>query len=266
VIRISRGAEPASLAAARPIALARCGPTGPASREDLPTDYQRVSRELWRAQHFKCCYCESREQNKRNDVEHFRPAMRTDRRPGSAATHGYWWLAFTWENLLFACRNCNQSPFKLDKFPLAVGSTALVATQSPPGLERPLLLDPSSESGVEDIEFVRALRPDGAIGWTPRARNGSARGHRTIQVLGLDRPDLLELYELHVAEVLRPDLDQLLSTLRGGDPAGIAAGWSLFIRRHLQLSAVYVGLTLGVLDAEVPATTRAAWNLRLPTL
>lgn len=41
---------------------------------------------------FKCCYCEAKIAHPYNDVEHVRPKARADRRPGSVATHGYWWL------------------------------------------------------------------------------------------------------------------------------------------------------------------------------
>ncbi len=254
MIRIDRGPEPNALTAARPGALAKCRPGGPATRDDLPEDYRKVARDLWKAQYYKCAYCESQEQLKRNDVEHFRPASK------------YWWLAFTWENLLFSCRNCNQSPYKLDKFPLDSTSTALLAEQAPPGNEKALLIDPATETGVEDLEFVATKRPDGSRGWTPRARNGSLRGAAAIEVLGLDRTDLLDLYKAHVDEDVQPDVDELKKVSDAGNQGAIAAEWTRFCRAHLRPSAKYVALTIGVLDEEIPPAVRSTWNLVIPKL
>lgn len=254
MITISRGPEPIALAQARPAALAKCRPNGPVNRDALPDDYRKVAKDLWKAQHYKCAYCEAKEQLKRNDVEHFRPAS------------NYWWLAFTWENLLFSCRNCNQSPYKLDKFPLHAGSLALIAEQMPPGNEKPLLIDPATESGMEHIEFVSTRRPDGSRGWVPRARNGSVRGIETIATLGLDRADLLDLYKAHVDEDVQPNLDALRAAMSTGQRATVDTEWSRFCRAHLRPSAKFAALTLGVLEEEIPAAARATWNLALPAL
>src|SRR5438876_929518 len=62
-----------------------------------------VKNALKRAQHRKCCYCEAEfEANYAGDVEHYRPkgtvgAGRFRIRPG------YYWLAYTWANLYYAC-------------------------------------------------------------------------------------------------------------------------------------------------------------------
>ena len=55
----------------------------------------------------KCAYCEaSTETVAHGDVEHFRPKSI------------YWWLAFCYDNYLFACQLCNQT-FKGDNFPVS---------------------------------------------------------------------------------------------------------------------------------------------------
>lgn len=267
VIRVHRPTnEPAALATARAAALATLQPAGPASRKDLPGTYKVAHDDLWKAQHYKCAYCEHREQSKRNDVEHFRPAVRADRKPGSTSTHGYWWLAYTWENLLFSCRNCNQSPAKLDKFPLAVGSTALTPQQSPPGQEQPLLLDPATESGLDHLEYVEERRPGVAPRWTLRARNGSLRGDWTIRVCKLDRPDLISLYTSHVTTTLTPDRDKVRQAVASGDTGTIRAAWGAYVDRHLQPTSVFAGLAYDVLATDVPEMTRRQHGLVLPTL
>lgn len=202
----SRGAE--RLATIETDELTRVRALGRAPTGDEIGDRYRVAADLlWERQHRKCAYCENVEQRKRNDVEHFRPKASAKRSPGRAETHGYWWLAWRWQNLLFACRNCNQPSAggggKHDKFPLERGSGVLDAEQDPYGggvaVERPLLIDPSIESGIEHIQFVRR-----GAHWTPIARAGSARGAKTIEVCVLDRDDLLELYDVHVENEVRP--------------------------------------------------------------
>lgn len=140
------------------------------------------------AQHCKCCYCERQTPAPFSDVEHYRPKASANRLPGSELRHGYWWLAFTWENLLFACPNCNRSA-KNSLFPLDHGSTPLHAEEVPLGGEIPLLLDPGSTiNPVEHIEFVfTATDPDGKdMGWWAQPRNGSRLGDTTISVCGLN--------------------------------------------------------------------------------
>lgn len=94
MIRIKRGDEPASLGQKRDHGLQRI-------RESLAEDpsqklhfpgYQEAAEPLWEAQGKKCCYCKKElYERPYNDTEHYRPKGH------------YWWLAWTWENLLFAC-------------------------------------------------------------------------------------------------------------------------------------------------------------------
>lgn len=269
MIRVQRGPEPAALVTVRSAELQRVRALVRSrhqpSSDELGTRYQVVAEALWRAQFFKCCYCESREQQRRNDVEHFRPKARAVRAPGSAASHGYWWLAWNWDNLLFSCRNCNQAPYKLDKFPLARGSVALVAETQPPGRERPLLLDPAQESGMDHIQFQPQPVPGMRVNWVPTPRGGSARGQETIRVCGLDRPDLIDLYNQHVEQIVRPPAELVLSEMRTGTGAGIKKAW-LSCRRLLQPSMPYVGLSSDSLDHFVPDARRRRHGLVLGSL
>jgi len=235
------------------------------SSEDIGTKYQLVQEPLWRAQYSKCCYCEMREQMKRNDVEHFRPKGRADRAPGRAERHGYWWLAWTWENLLFSCRNCNQAPAKWDQFPLAPGSEPLMPEQAPPGGERPLLIDPASESGVEHIQFVwTTLGPTGTARWMPRPRNGSRKGAWTLKVCHLDRPDMLDLYGQHVENNVKPKLEGVLSAIRAARTAEAQAEWARAVRSLLNARQEFVGLSYDVMNHLLPPVVRAAHGLVLP--
>jgi len=54
----------------------------------------------------KCAYCESKIAGIFDwEVEHFRPKGRVDDNPDHP---GYYWLAYTWENLYTGCTFCNQ--------------------------------------------------------------------------------------------------------------------------------------------------------------
>lgn len=265
MIPIQRGDEPDDLPDIREEELKRvrliAATRSPAS-EEIGVKYRSVKQTLWERQGYKCAFCETREQLARNDVEHFRPKSSADRRPGCPERYGYWWLAWTWSNLLFACRNCNQAPAKLDKFPLDAGSEALVAEQAPPGKERPLLLDPAEEDGIAHIQF----KPSNAHGveeWIPTPRNGSMRGLRTIEVCRLDRPDLITLYTEHVERHVKPEVGVVETAIAGGDLAEIWEAWNAALLRLLSRGQPYVGLSWDALDHLVPVDVRVQWNLSL---
>ncbi|MER2566915.1 MAG: hypothetical protein ABTQ32_39685 [Myxococcaceae bacterium] len=210
MIRVDRGQEPSDLPAVRAeslkVALAKHLSQQEIDRvKDLPDSYRTYAERLWQAQHLKCAYCEMLEQVKRNDVEHFRPAGRAMRAKGDSAP-GYWWLAYTWSNLLFSCRNCNQSGGKLDWFPLEPGSVPLAPLEDPPGGELATLVDPANESPLDHIEFTHQL-VENRSRWIPRGK--SPRGQRTVQILDLTRVSLTELYSQHVTTTVQPAVTQL---------------------------------------------------------
>lgn len=214
MIRIERGAEPGDLPSIRAESLKAAIEKHEAGQEierskDLPDSYRVYAETLWRAQHLKCAYCETLEQAKRNDVEHFRPAGRAMRAKG-VADAGYWWLAYTWSNLLFSCRNCNQSGAKLDWFPLEPGSVPLAPLEEPPGRELATLIDPAVESPLDHIEFAHQVVEQRSR-WIPRGK--TPRGQRTVQLLDLTRVSLTELYSQHVATTVEPALTQFRSRL-----------------------------------------------------
>lgn len=68
--------------------------------------WKPAKTQLKRESNGKCAYCEaSTDTVAHGDVEHFRPKSL------------YWWLAYCYDNYLFACQICNQS-FKGDQFPV----------------------------------------------------------------------------------------------------------------------------------------------------
>lgn len=78
-----------------------------------------VKNALLKAQHKKCCFCESKVAHVAyGDVEHFRPKGGFRQLPDDALGRpGYYWLAYEWENLYFSCQLCNQR-YKKNLFPL----------------------------------------------------------------------------------------------------------------------------------------------------
>jgi uncharacterized protein (TIGR02646 family) len=255
MIRIMRSPEPANLAAIRATKLSAIRALGRDPTSNEIEGYRVVAEELWRSQHHKCCYCETRIPQGYNDVEHYRPKAAADRRPGCASTHGYWWLAFSWENLLFACPDCNRS-HKNSKFPLNYGCQPLMPEDLPPGSESPLLIDPSSAvNPVEHIEFVyRGIAPGATRTWWARPRNGSILGNETIEVCGLNRSDLREIREDHYSSVVLPHSRAIEQAMASKD---INRLQDEFYRALDQLKSrcIHVGLTYDAFQHTIPNAT-----------
>lgn len=143
--------------------------------------HEDVRQILKSAQRWKCCFCESKiEDVSYGEVEHFRPkAAWRQSKDAKLKRPGYYWLAYTWDNLLWSCKMCNGS-YKKNLFPLedpavrnCVGRT--VAN------ETPLLIDPSACNPRDHIRF----KLDKAVGIT-------GVGRVTIDSLGLNREKLVE--------------------------------------------------------------------------
>jgi uncharacterized protein (TIGR02646 family) len=250
VIRISRTPEPAALPAVRAERLAAAREAVLQGKRIDFEDYDLVKKDLAVMQHNKCCYCEKREeQAKYRDVEHYRPKTL------------YWWLAWTWENLLFACIDCNREQ-KRDRFPLEPGCARLIAEQAPPAAELPLVLDPSDPSvePTREIVFFRE-RIQGKERWVPRGV--SARGRETVEVCGLDRPDLLDLYAEHVIHVVRPKLERFFAAHHEGDARAAIEAWETARRGLLARARPFRALSHDALNVLVPAGVRDLYRLTL---
>jgi hypothetical protein len=140
---------------------------------------------LMAAQHKKCAFCESSVSHiSYGDVEHFRPkAGYHSKRNEPLIQPGYWWLAYTWNNYSVSCQICNQQ-LKKNLFPLGFNGVRATGPADDLSLENPLLIDPMQDNPLDHIEFREEL----AV-----ARERSAKGEATIDVAGLNRPDLLEM-------------------------------------------------------------------------
>ncbi|NUO01207.1 MAG: hypothetical protein HUU01_11390 [Saprospiraceae bacterium] len=68
--------------------------------------WKTAKTQLKKESNNKCAYCEANTALvAHGDVEHYRPK------------DTYWWLAYTYDNFLYACQICNQS-YKSDNFPI----------------------------------------------------------------------------------------------------------------------------------------------------
>lgn len=141
-----------------------------------------VKDVLRTAQQGKCAFCESFVPHiGYGDVEHYRPKAGYKQRKGDTLKRpGYYWLAYDWDNLFFACQLCNEQ-FKRNLFPLKQGHQrarhhSVTLTDEEPLLIHPVRIDPTAH-----IEF----RQERVVGVT-------AEGKESIRVLGLKRAALSE--------------------------------------------------------------------------
>ncbi len=156
----------------------------------------------------KCAYCETAyAAGGPLTVEHYRPKGGFDLPNGSRQVPGYWWLGSTWTNLLPSCTDCNSErghdydgtrikTGKANQFPL----TDEAGRATRPGeeaSEKPLLLDPTVDDPDEHLEFI----DEGVVRAARVTNSESGRGRRTIEVLGLRRPDLVTIRFAHLKKV-----------------------------------------------------------------
>lgn len=131
-----------------------------------------------------CCFCESRITHiSSGDVEHFRPKQGYSQdKTDSFHKPGYFWLAYDWSNLLFACELCNRR-YKKNFFPLKISANRCNPHLTfDTSVEAPLFINPSVVDPSMHIEF----RGTTITHKTPE-------GDATITELDLDRGELDEM-------------------------------------------------------------------------
>jgi uncharacterized protein (TIGR02646 family) len=168
--------------------------------KDFPSHWSEKSIKdaLFEIHNGKCCFCErARDKAREPDVEHFRPKAKVT----EDATHpGYWWLAFDWDNFLWACKACNEE-YKRNHFPLSDPSTRVRVEGGDLSGEESLLLNPAQDNCEQFFRYDWISAPGlmvkmDAVDADPRART-------TIEILGLNRQDLLEERNRHLEYILR---------------------------------------------------------------
>lgn len=158
-----------------------------------PKKWNAYKHILTKAQHAKCAYCEMAVSAKNNGViDHYRPKLsvqaleggdRDDTKGKPAARNekapveaGYWWLAYTWNNFLVTCRDCNEV-WKQSQFPIS-GERA--KRKGELKSEGALLLNPFDVDPSGHFQYDLTGQMDGT----------TEQGKATADVCGLDRRSL----------------------------------------------------------------------------
>jgi len=155
-----------------------------------PTKVKTALDEIY---HRKCAYCEKSLKDADRHVEHYRPKV------------PYFWLAFSWDNLLIACKKCNELKSNhftkyLEGTQLQYNNETLKTAQSQitayNAIEKPLILNPEQESET-------SLKAHFTFDLTDKKKEAhliplSKQMKATIKVCQLNRKELVELraYEL----------------------------------------------------------------------
>jgi hypothetical protein len=140
-----------------------------------------VKARLEACHHGKCCYCETLipKPYAYSCVEHWRPKSSWRQGRGQKSTWpGYYWLAYSWDNLLLCCVFCNSDNNKNDLFPLKDPAARARHHGMRVEDEEPAILKPDGDKDPRDHITFRGAEP---VGLTPL-------GRKTIKVLGLDSP------------------------------------------------------------------------------
>jgi uncharacterized protein (TIGR02646 family) len=166
-----------------------------------------VKARLIADQHGKCAYCETLFlHSSPGDVEHYRPKAGFRQAATSPVEGpGYYWLAYDWANLLFACEDCNRIR-KRQLFPLRNDPAGRARNHHDVfAQEAPLLLNPASGPDPEtQITFVE----EAAKGLTPE-------GEASIIGYDLNRAELLDDRRQRLQGLQR---DEFLGNLFAYDP------------------------------------------------
>jgi len=116
------------------------------SREFDSKKWKQAKKHLIKESHGKCAYCEADTTVvAHGDVEHFRPKS------------VYWWLAYCYDNFLFACQICNQT-YKSDNFP--VRGTVLSPPQIPDGISAEEFAQLVSRASIEPVDEASGMPYD----------------------------------------------------------------------------------------------------------
>lgn len=254
MIAILRGEEPAELRDERRHQLARAILDRRAGGRTDPTGYEVAKTILAHRTHHKCAFCEMDLRREGSPVEHFRP-KKLVANPGEPPDHdAYWWLAWTWQNLLFACFRCNTI-HKGNRFPRAPRTAKLAELTFDLSREDPLLIDPSR---VDPRGHIRFRWSEVRRKWFPVPVGNSQLGAETIRVLGLDEDDARDRH----VERIQPEIDDLRAYQ--ADPTTFRVEWSRVCRRLLAPGQAFRALAWDMLDHHFPEQTRRALDVELP--
>lgn len=178
-----------------------------------------IKEKLEKLYHFKCAFCEFKVEQ--GQVEHYRPKTK------------YYWLAYSWDNLLYSCPNCNQ--FKGTNFDVlgqVIGPPQITddlsdinvwSSQRYDSQEKPKLLNPERDELNGRFLFDIQGNVKG---------NNDSRADYTIETCRLNR-DFLVDERRRIIEVFRDEVraELLNSSGKDGYKASVASLVRAFVRR-----------------------------------
>ncbi|MFO0606153.1 MAG: hypothetical protein U0324_23465 [Polyangiales bacterium] len=240
--------------------------------------YPVVKKVLWERQHRKCAWCGRPMSHASQPVEHYRPKGCADRSDASATPPqkgpvdaGYWWLAWTWDNLLFGCATCNGH--KLDLFPLlsarraTVPRSGVVLGDDDPAFdvsaEEPALLDPARDDPTRHITW-RPENPSEAhdqLRWRPYGR--TARGRSTIEALHF-KGWLADHVTEHLRRLWAAHVKAIVRQFSQGRMAEARRAWAEMIGAHFAPRATLHAATWDGLCYFVTRERLEGYHLPLP--
>ncbi len=310
MIKLTLGAEPGTLRASRlkvwPDVVKEFDQNGAGRKEfnELLEGYDeardgegRVKRVLWKRQHKKCGWCERQVSWRKMPVEHIRPKGGAwdldagtkkeimDTGAASADLKGrwtvlspahYWWLTWTWENMVLSCEDCNV--FKSNLFPIDPSSqraqpptAPLDQTKDWPATkivdEKPWFLNPREESCLKDITWrpiVTSANRGEPTRWEWEFRARTPRGLLTIEVLHLN--DHIELMTDRIREMTAQWLIVKEYGEAGRTQAAVEAWNGLIVSYINNVRAAFRAACYSALEHLAPPALRQQWNLRDPPI
>ncbi len=199
----------------------------------------------------KCAYCERRLSAGDWDVEHFRPKGRVREREDHP---GYYWLAYTWENLYPSCTSCNQrrkdpplyddrvtiaSAGKGDQFPVLNEQNRVMEPAPLEALDReqPLLLDPCQDNPEKHLTYD-------ILGFIHPHSPGDLRAQETIRVCHLNRRRLRLERTRTILRVSK--LIEIIQLVEDDGDSEVKQGLFLLLEDYTDASAVYAGAARAV--------------------
>lgn len=146
--------------------------------------HKSVKDSLKDLQNNKCCYCEGKvTAHGFGSVEHYRPKAAVRQTRSSQREYpGYYWLAYSWDNLYFCCDVCNNK--KLEIFPLQATHERARSHNDDLDIEQPLVLNPGGDEDPQDHIKFKGARAAGEA--------STLIGRKTIEIVDLNREDLIE--------------------------------------------------------------------------
>ena len=107
-----------------------------------------VQERLKTIYNFKCAYCEKDIRDEDKHIEHYRPK------------NIYYWLAYSWDNLLLSCGQCNRhkwNNFETKKTKVTYTDEEFEDIhnlgKNYDELEEPMIINPEKDDILEDIQF-----------------------------------------------------------------------------------------------------------------